>query len=235
MTEQEKSEGTPEGAAETPAAETPAAEAAPAAAAKPAAKAEAKPPAKQPAPPGSIADTIKEVLPDLELEAYQGMSGIIVEIKRDDVAKALPALRDDPRLDLKFLRVLFGVDHMDDGMDVTYQLLSLEKNHEVTLTTRLPKDDLRVASAAAVWQAADWHERETRDMFGINFEGHPHLVPLLLPEDMTDHFPLRKDIELAPIEEWQGELVGEEEVANVGHIPSGSKYAALGGGKETEE
>lgn len=231
MPEQEKSEGTPEGAAETPAAP----EAAAPAAAKPAKAAEAKAPAKQPAPAGSIADTIKEVLPDLQFEAYQGLSGIIVEINRDDVAKTLPVLRDDPRLDLKFLRVLFGVDHMDEGMEVVYQLLSLDKNHEVTLKTRLPKDDLRVASAASVWQGADWHERETRDMFGIVFEGHPHLVPLLLPEDMTDHFPLRKENELAPIEEWQGELVGEEEVANVGHIPSGSKYAALGGGKEAEE
>jgi NADH:ubiquinone oxidoreductase subunit C len=46
-------------------------------------------------------------------------------------------------------------------------------------------------------------------MFGIEFEGHPHLVPLLLPEDMTDHFPLRKDNPLAQIEEWQGELLGE--------------------------
>ena len=41
-------------------------------------------------------------------------------------------------------------------------------------------------------------------MFGINFEGHPNLLPLLLPEDMTDHFPLRKDNPLQEIEEWQG-------------------------------
>jgi NADH:ubiquinone oxidoreductase subunit C len=231
MPEQEKSEGTPEGTGETPAA----AEAAPSAAAKPAKAAEAKAPVKPPAPAGSIADTIREVLPDLQFEAFQGMSDIIVEINRDDVAKTLPVLRDDPRLDLKFLRVLFGVDHMDEGMEMVYQLLSLDKNHEVTLKTRLPKDDLRVASAASVWQAADWHERETRDMFGIVFEGHPHLVPLLLPEDMTDHFPLRKDNELAPIEEWQGELLGAN-VGQAGHIPSGSGFEAAGAGdKEAEE
>ena len=232
MTEQEKSEGAPEGTPpETPAASG---EAAPAKPERPA-RAEAKAPVRQPPPPGSIADTIRQVLPDLQLEAYQGLTHVIVEIGRDDVAKAAPALRDDPRLDLKFLRALYGVDHMDEGMDVVYQLLSLEKKHEVTLKTRLPKDYLLVASVSAVWKTADWHQRETRDMFGIVFEGHPHLVPLLLPEDMTDHFPLRKDNLLAPIEEWQGELLGAD-VGQAGHIPSGSGYEAAGGAEvEAEE
>jgi NADH:ubiquinone oxidoreductase subunit C len=239
MTEQEKSEGAAEGApAETPAsaeaAPTPATEAATPNAERPARAAEGKAPVKQPPPPGSIADLIREVLPGLQLEAYQGLSDVIVEIGRDDLAKALPVLKDDPRLDLKFLRVLFGVDHMDEGMDVVYQLLSLEKKHEVTVRTRLPKDDLRVASAASVWKAADWHERETRDMFGIVFEGHPHLVPLLLPEDMTDHFPLRKDNPLAEIEEWQGELLGAD-VSLAGHIPSGSGHEAAGAGDKSAE
>ena len=47
-------------------------------------------------------------------------------------------------------------------------------------------------------------------VFGIDFEGHPHLVPLLLPEDMTDHFPLRKDSPLAETAEWQGDVLEEE-------------------------
>jgi len=235
MTEQEKTEGAPEGApaGETPA-ETPAPEAAPAKPERPA-RAEAKAPAREPPPPGSIADLIKEALPDLQLEAYQGLSNVIVEIGRDDVARAAPALRDDPRLDLKFLRALYGVDYMEEGMDVVYQLLSFDKKHEVTLKARLSKDDLRVASVSAVWKTADWHERETRDMFGIIFDGHPHLVPLLLPEDMTDHFPLRKENPLAPIEEWQGDLLGED-VGQAGHIPSGSGHeAAAAGDKEGEE
>ena len=132
----------------------------------------------------------------------------------------MPVLKDDPRLDLKFLRCLFGVDHLDEGIEVVYQFLSLEKGHEVVVKTRLPQSDLRVASVTPVWNAANWHERETRDMFGIEFDGHPHLLPLLLPEDMTDHFPLRKDNPLQEIEEWQAELLGE---------------AASEGEEETEE
>jgi NADH-quinone oxidoreductase subunit C len=175
----------------------------------PKAKAEAEPPAKQPPPPGGIADLFKEALPDLQFEAYQGLSDVIIELKREDIPAVMPVAKDDARLDLKFLRCLFAVDLEAEGLEVVYQLMSLQKGHDVVLKTRLPQDDPKVASVAELWKAADWHERETRDMFGITFEGHPHLVPLLLPEDMTDHFPLRKDNPLSSIEEWQGELAGE--------------------------
>jgi len=70
-------------------------------------------------------------------------------------------------------------------------------------------DGEAVETVIPVWPTADWHEREARDMFGIRFEGHWNLVPLLLPEDMTDHFPLRKDNPLQEIEEWQGEHLRE--------------------------
>ncbi len=196
---------------EQPAAEQPAeAASAPAKLERPPrAEREAKVAVKEPPPPGSIADVFKEALPDVSMEAYQGLTNVIVEVGRDDIPRVMRAAKDDPRLDLKFLRVLFGVDHQNEGMEVVYELLSLEKNHTVTVKTHVPHDDPRVASVSDVWNAANWHERETRDMFGIAFEGHPHLLPLLLPEDMTDHYPLRKDNPLAEIEEWQGEYLGE--------------------------
>ncbi len=235
MPEQERRPEQPEGGeapaeGEQPAAQEPKAEAAaeaPVAGAKPERQAGAEKgaaaPAREAPPPGSIADTFSQVLPDVQMEASQGLSSVIIEIGRDDVPKVMQAAKEDSRLDLKFLRVLFGVDHEEEGFDVVYQLLSLEKNHEVTIKTRLPRDDAKVASVTSLWHAADWHERETRDMFGIDFEGHPHLVPLLLPEEMTDHFPLRKDSALAPVEQWQGELLGDE-VASAGHIPAGSGF-----------
>ena len=60
-------------------------------------------------------------------------------------------------------------------------------------------------------------------MFGIVFEGHPNLLPILLPEDMLDHYPLRKDNPLAPLEEWQGTSLGDN-MAGAGHIPPGSGF-----------
>ena len=204
-TEGDKGEETPAKAEQSATPEQPAAE---------------KPKAKQPAeeeeearprpPAGGIADLLAEALPNVKLEAYQGMTDVIVEVERDDILNVMSVAKDDPRLDLKFLRCLFGVDLEEEGLEVVYQLLSLEKGHDVVIKTRLPSDDAHVASVTSVWKAANWHERETRDMFGITFDDHPHLVPLLLPEDMTDHFPLRKDNPLAEIEEWQGDELPEE-------------------------
>ena len=195
MTEQEQG-----GSEETPASD---------AEAKPDATAEEAPSGPTPPPPGSIADLVAGALTDVTIEAEQSLSHVTVHVAPDDITKVMPVLKYDPNLDLKLLRNLFAVDHQEDGFDVIYQLLSLTKNHEVAIKTHLPRDNPKVASVVSVWNAANWHERETRDMFGIDFEGHPHLVPLLLPEDMTDHFPLRKDNPLAEIEEWQADFLAE--------------------------
>jgi NADH-quinone oxidoreductase subunit C len=157
-----------------------------------------------------LADAVAEAFPDVKLEAYQGMTDVFVEVERDDILNVMSVVRVDPRLDLKFLRCLWGVDQEEDGFEVLYHLMSLEKKHDVVIKTKVSRENAHVASVTSVWKAANWHERETRDMFGITFDDHPHLVPLLLPEDMTDHFPLRKDNPLAEIEEWQGDELPEE-------------------------
>jgi NADH-quinone oxidoreductase subunit C len=154
------------------------------------------------------------ILPGVEMNAYvvpelAGREGVAVEVKRDDVVSVVTAARDDERLDLKYLRTLCGVDWQEEGLEVVYHLYSFQKQHNLVVKTRVPYDDPVVPTITPVFPAADWHERETRDMFGIVFDGHPNLVPLLLPDDMTDHFPLRKDNPLQEIEEWQGELLRE--------------------------
>ena len=108
---------------------------------------------------------------------------------------------------------------------MVYHLYSYKHRHNVTVKAQAADSmtptiaDRDPTSGAR----ADWHEREARDMFGIVFEGHPNLVPILLPDDMLDHFPLRKDVPLAPLEEWQGEQLGDN-MASAGHIPPGSGF-----------
>jgi NADH-quinone oxidoreductase subunit C len=190
-----------------------------------------------PIPPGTVADTFREALPDVAFDAVQGALDVILTIAREDVPRVLRAAKEDPRLDFKYLRCLSGVDQGEEGLEVVYQLYSYTRKHSVTVKARLPQEEPRVASVTPIWRGADWHEREAAEMFGIEFEGHPNLVPLLLPEDMTDHHPLRKDVPLVPIEEWQGVRLGPE-VANVGNIPAGYEHlagAAEGGGEEGKE
>ena len=185
-------------------------------------RAAAPPPPAEP-PEGSIADTFKAVLPGLQFKAIQGAQDVLLVVDRADARRVLESARNDERLAMDFLRDLCGVDYEADGLEVVYQLYSFKHRHNVTVKVPVPVDDARVQTASDLWQGANWHEREVRDMFGIVFEGHPNLVPLLLPEDMLDHFPLRKDVPLAPLEEWQGEQLGEN-MAQAGHIPPGSGF-----------
>jgi NADH-quinone oxidoreductase subunit C len=216
--EGQEQEGRAEGGEAAAGAPPPApAEASPPAAEKPAAKPAATRPAKEVepkeaprvAPPaGSINEILSQAAPGVAMTAYMVPSttgeSVAVEVSRDDLTAVMTAARDDARLDLKYLRCVSGVDWQDEGLEVVYHLWSFTKFHALTVKTRVSYEDAVIPTMTGLYPAADWHEREARDMFGIRFDGHPNLVPLLLPDDITDHFPLRKDNPLQEIEEWQG-------------------------------
>ena len=89
-----------------------------------------------------------------------------------------------------------GVDWLAQGqMEVVYDYMHFTVNLRVAVRTRVPRDDPKVPTISTILPGANWHERETHDFFGIRFNGHPNLTPLLLPEDATFH-PLRKDFSL---------------------------------------
>ena len=172
---------------------------------------------------GPVAGLFKAAVTDVSFEAAQGALDVLITIDGKDAHKILEKAKNDETLAFDFLRNLSGVDYEDAGLEVVYHLYSFTHKHNVTIKAKLPSADPKIQTASDLWNAADWHEREARDMFGIVFEGHPNLVPILLPEDMLDHFPLRKDVPLAPLEEWQGELLGAN-MANAGYIPPGSGF-----------
>ncbi len=96
-----------------------------------------------------------------------------------------------------YLQCQGGYDSGPGGDLVSfYHLIKLTDNarqpDEVRLKVFLPRDNPRVPSVFWIWKAADWQERESFDMFGIIYEGHPNLKRLLMPEDWVGH-PLRKD------------------------------------------
>lgn len=81
-----------------------------------------------------------------------------------------------------------------EGFEVLYHLRSMHHHRLLPVKVVLPADAPVVDSVADVWPAADWHERETYDLVGITFTGHPNLKRILLPDDWEGH-PLRKDYE----------------------------------------
>ncbi|MFC6019721.1 NADH-quinone oxidoreductase subunit C [Plantactinospora solaniradicis] len=109
---------------------------------------------------------------------------------------AVRAARDDAELACDFFDWLSAVDELADGFDVVVHLWSTAHRHGVLLRTRVPRDAAAIPSVVDLFPGAAWHERETHEMFGIDFEGHPDLAPLLLPPEFEGH-PLRKEFVLA--------------------------------------
>lgn len=96
----------------------------------------------------------------------------------------------------EFFDWLTAVDEPPEAFAVVVHLFAPVSHAHLLLRTRVSRADPRLPSAVGVFRGADWHERETFEMFGVVFEGHPNLVPLLLPEGF-EGFPLRKDFVLA--------------------------------------
>ena len=166
------------------------------------------------APIDTLEDTIwaavNRALTALDVRPERGAWDLIVHVPPADVIRALRKLKHDDELQFNYLRSLTGVDNEADGVDVVYHLYSISKNLNLTVKATLPPDDKVLETATTVWQAANWLERETAEMFGVRFNGHPDPRTLLMPEDMTDVFPLLKSHPFAEIELLQGELLGHE-------------------------
>lgn len=144
-----------------------------------------------------------ELGPDTEVTVQYGR--VLATVPAERWVAALTAARDE--LGADFLDWLTGVDELEAGYLVAAFVAStvergpgrLGRAQGLILRTRVPKDagqGARLASAVGVYRGAAWHERETFEMFGIEFTGHDGLRPLLLPDGFEGH-PLRKDFVLA--------------------------------------
>lgn len=93
-----------------------------------------------------------------------------------------------------FLESITGVDWIKEKqLESVYDFARYDFDQcRVVIRTRTPRDNPSIPTISKIYPGANWHERETHDFFGIKFEGHPHLIPLLLPED-ADFHPLLKD------------------------------------------
>ena len=131
-------------------------------------------------------------------------------VLREKLTEVMGQLRDDPQLRFEFCASVSGVHYPTDAdaeLHVAYHLQSMTHNRRLRVETTAPDGDPHVPSVVAIYPAADWHERETWDMFGIVFDGHPHLTRILMPDDWVGH-PQRKDYPLGGIPvEYKGATV----------------------------
>jgi NADH:ubiquinone oxidoreductase subunit C len=115
-----------------------------------------------------------------------------VLVKRETIIEVAEALRDE----FGFTIPVSGgaIDYpKEERMQMMYYLMHPEERFILIYRVDLPREDLRLPTLTQVWEAMSFHEREAHDMFGIEFEGHPNMIPLLLPPDWKGGHPLRKD------------------------------------------
>ena len=141
-----------------------------------------------------------------EQERGQDLPTLIVN--KEKIVEVLEALKTQHQFNLPL--DLWGVDYprRDRRFDVMYQLYSLDKNERVRLKVPVGENET-IDSAAHVYKAFDWFEREVFDMYGVRFDGHPNLRRILTHEAFQGH-ALRKDYD--PAQRW---LCTEKDVAKL--------------------
>jgi NADH-quinone oxidoreductase subunit C len=168
----------------------------------------------------AIERRVQERFPDLSSNVARGELTLFVP--GEQIRDVLAFCRDDDELAFELLSDLSGVhwpggDHVVDPqistsgwppnrltrdrgtVEVTYHLLSFERNHRLRLVVAVDDHEPRVPSVTDLYPTADFHEREVYDFFGVVFDGHPNLVRIEMPEGWIGH-PQRKDYPLGGIE-----------------------------------
>ncbi len=117
-----------------------------------------------------------------------------LEVAPERVHDVLAYLRDADDEPFEFLASLHGCDYLPDEprLGVHYQLLSMDRCERLGVKVRVGVDEPRLRSAVDLFGTADYQEREIFDMFGVEFEGHPDMRRILMPEDYEGH-PQRRD------------------------------------------
>ena len=160
---------------------------------------------------------LRAAMPDAIVDVVRFRDETTIHVRREAYREVCRFLRDHPQMSFNFLTDTTAVDMLrlreSPRFDVVALLYSLP--NRVRLRIKAGCDDGEpVPSLVPLWNGANWLERETYDMFGIVFEGHPNLRRMLLPDDWDEGHPLRKDY---PLRGW-GEFPVTNTERTVGRV-----------------
>ncbi|NCW35219.1 MAG: NADH-quinone oxidoreductase subunit C [Actinobacteria bacterium] len=151
-----------------------------------------------------VADELEKAFPDFN-DAIEKVivdrGELTLHVKRERLFDVAKTLRDKDSLRFEVCLGVSGVHYPEDKgreLHAVYPLLSMTHNRRIRLEVSAPDSDPHIPSLVEVWAGNNWHERETFDMFGIIFDGHPALTRILMPDDWPGH-PQRKDYPLGGI------------------------------------
>jgi NADH-quinone oxidoreductase subunit C len=148
-----------------------------------------------------ILDALRAAVPEGAVEAAPAADGMpAIYAAREHAPAVCQALRDLPSLQFAFAPDMTAVDYLprEPRFEVVVHLVSLgippygDTPKRLRVKIRVPGADPRMPTLSGVWKAMNWAEREVYDLFGIQFDGHPDLRRILMPDDWDGH-PARKD------------------------------------------
>lgn len=154
--------------------------------------------------PSPVAAALQRENPEWVREVSEALGETTIIVPREYIANICALLKTAPGLQFNFLADICGFDRgpeEEPRFEVNYHLFSTMKHHRVRLKVLLNEDDAHVPSVTGIWRTANWHERETFDLFGVVFDDHPDLRRILLPDDWQGH-ALRKDFPLRGYEPY---------------------------------
>lgn len=164
--------------------------------------------------PTELADYLRDTLGEKVTETKVAYGQLTVTVTPDALPEVTRVCKEDSALWFDFFDFLAGVDERDAGFSVVIHLYSVSHRHHITLRALAPggREAPRLPTLTGVYRGANWHEREAYDMFGIEFTGHPGLLPRILTVENFEGFPLRKEFLLSSREAkpWPGAKEPEE-------------------------
>ncbi len=147
-----------------------------------------------------IAGKLMEKFPGFEFEISDYREQVAVSFNKKNIVKVSSFIKDDEDLQFILCEDVTAIDwaRRKNRFTVVYHIFSQKLNSRLRLKADVDESELNIDSVSSVWKTADWHERETYDMYGIIFNNHPDLRRMYMPEEF-EYYPLRKDFPLMGI------------------------------------
>jgi len=164
-----------------------------------------------------VADRITAALAVQGVTFDQAVEKVVIDrgevtfyVRRESLPAVAQSLRDDPDLRFEQCSGVSGVHYPQDAgreLHAVYHFLSITHSRRVRVEVTAPDADPHIPSLVGIYPTLDWHERETWDFFGLQFDGHPALTRIQMPDDWPGH-PQRKDYPLGGIPvEYKGATI----------------------------
>jgi NADH-quinone oxidoreductase subunit C len=179
-------------------------------------------------PPDALVEYLRDRLEKRIVDHVIAYGQLTVTVEPSALPAAAQLCRDDPRLAFDFFDFMSGVDEREDGFAVVTHLYSTRHRQHIQIRALAEGGRAKphLPTISHLYGGANWHEREAYDMFGIEFDGHPGLLPRILTVENFEGFPLRKEFLLMTreVKPWPGlkepKAAEEEEAGDDGEAPS---------------